>query len=95
MATKAKVMLQRVEAKDYRDVAAMIRAGADLARGLAAARALYGSAFQPSESLKAMVYFQGGDLTSVSRQDREILIESVAAVRALPDVPVISRMLTV
>jgi hypothetical protein len=32
MATKLKVMLQRVEAKDYRDIAAMIRAGAPGAR---------------------------------------------------------------
>lgn len=41
MATKLKVMLQRAEAKDYRDVAAMVNAGVSLARGLAeAARSL-------------------------------------------------------
>jgi Nucleotidyl transferase AbiEii toxin, Type IV TA system len=55
MATKLKTMLQRVEAKDYRDVAAMIDSGVALERGLAAARQLFGSSFQPSESLKAII----------------------------------------
>mgnify|MGYP002363224825 FL=1 len=36
MATKVKVVLQRAEAKDYRDVAAMIRCGTSLAAGSAA-----------------------------------------------------------
>ncbi len=61
MATKLKVILQRAEAKDYRDIAAMLAAGFPLIRGLGAARTMYGSAFQPSESLKAMVYFGDGD----------------------------------
>ena len=50
MATKLKVLLQRVESKDYRDVDAMIRAGVSLARGLASARALR-SATRSSPSL--------------------------------------------
>jgi len=37
MASKVKVVLQRAEAKDYRDVAAMVGAGVSLSRGLAAA----------------------------------------------------------
>ena len=37
MATKVKVVLQRAEAKDYRDVATMVRAGVSLASGLGAA----------------------------------------------------------
>ena len=40
MASKVKVILQRAEAKDYRDIATMVGAGVDLARGLAAARCL-------------------------------------------------------
>jgi hypothetical protein len=94
MATKAKVMLQRVEAKDYRDMAAMIRGGASLAKGLAAARALYGAAFQPSESLKAMVYFEGGDLSDLSLQDRQTLVEAASRVRDLPNLKILSRSLS-
>ncbi|MHB8253840.1 MAG: nucleotidyl transferase AbiEii/AbiGii toxin family protein [Acidiferrobacter sp.] len=38
MATNVKVVLQEAEAKDYRDIAVMIKAGVSLPRGLAAAR---------------------------------------------------------
>jgi len=93
MATKAKVILQRVEARDYRDIAAMIRAGVSLSIGLAAARALYGPAFQPSESLKAMVYFEGGDLNTLSAEDKETLIDAASRVRDLPKVQIAARNL--
>jgi len=86
MATKVKVVLQRVEAKDYRDVAAMTAAGVSLSRGLAAARVMFGPAFQPSEALKALTYFEDGDLETLSGEDRRRLIEAVRAVRDLPDV---------
>ena len=86
MATKVKVILQRIEAKDYQDIAAMIRFGINLSHGLAGARALYGPAFQPSESLKALVYFEGGDLHRLTQKDRTLLIEAASAVRALPTV---------
>ena len=86
MATKLKVLLQRVEAKDYRDIAAMVEAGVPLEKGLAGAAQMYGPAFQPSESLKAMVYFDGGDLGSLPQRDREILILASQRVRELPNV---------
>ncbi len=78
MATKVKVVLQRAEAKDYRDIAEMIRTGVSLPAGLAAARAFFGAAFQPSESLKAMVYFADGDLRPLSRADKETLVKAVS-----------------
>lgn len=93
MATKVKVVLQRVEAKDYRDVAAMVTSGVSLAKGLASARQLYGSAFQPSEALKALVYFEGGDLHKLCDPERQALIDAVAVVRELPDVTIASTSL--
>ncbi|NGZ60932.1 MAG: hypothetical protein CV081_10585 [Nitrospira sp. LK265] len=93
MATKLKVILQRIEAKDYQDIAAMIRAGADLSRGLAGARALYGTTFQPSESLKVLVYFEGGDLHRLTSEDRTLLIEVAASVRTLPAIEIRSHSL--
>ena len=93
MATKLKVILQRIEAKDYIDIAAMIEAGASLERGLAGARTLYGMAFQPSECLKALVYFEGGDLDRMPQTVRDVLIDAVREVRALPDVDLVSRQL--
>ena len=93
MATKVKVILQRVEARDYQDIAALVRANVSLSKGLASAGVMYGHDFQPSEALKAMVYFEGGDLQSLSRTDRETLIKAVSAVRDLPPVTIGSRSL--
>ena len=94
LATKVKVILQRIEAKDYRDLAAMLNAGANLSRGLAAARTLFGTEFQPSESLKAMVYFKGGDLHTLSQDEKNRIVEAVSAVRDLPEMPILSYELT-
>jgi hypothetical protein len=93
MATKVKVIRQRVEAKDYRDIAAMVKAGVSLSKGLAAASEMYGHTFQPSESLKAMVYFEGGDLHTLTQDEKETLIAAASAVRDLPHVEIVSREL--
>ena len=95
MATKVKVMLQRVEAKDYIDIAAMVKAGVSLAKGLAAARVMYGQNFQPSESLKAMVYFEGGDLATLTAETKNVLIAAASAVRDLPHVELLARDLAI
>jgi len=93
MATKLKVILQRAEAKDYRDIAAMIDANVSLPRGLASARRMYGTNFQPSESLKALVYFNDGDLNSLAIKERQTLIEAVKCVRELPEMKLSSKSL--
>jgi hypothetical protein len=94
MATKLKVVLQRAEAKDYRDIAAMLNAGVRLSRGLASACLLYGLNFQPSESLKALVYFNDGDLNTLSASEKSTLVDAVKAVRDLPDVTLLSTCLS-
>lgn len=84
MAMKLKVILQRIEAKDYKDIAAMLKAGVKLETGLALAKQLYGNNFQPSESLKAMVYFKGGDLETLLKEEKLLLIEAASQVTQLP-----------
>lgn len=84
MATKLKVLLQRAEAKDYRDVAAMLQAGVSLPRGLASAQLLFRPTFQPSESLKALTYFDDGDLGTLTAGERRILVDKARAVGPLP-----------
>lgn len=81
------------EAKDYRDIAAMVEAGVSLSAGLAAAREIFGTAFQPSESLKAMVYFEDGDLRTLTKDEKNTLVKAVSAVRELPQVSILSRQL--
>lgn len=93
MATKVKVVLQRAEAKDYRDVAAMVSAGVSLSRGLASARLLFGRNFQPSESLKALVYFNDGDLNTLTTDEKNTLVDAVKAIRDLPEVTLRSKHL--
>jgi Nucleotidyl transferase AbiEii toxin, Type IV TA system len=95
MATKVKVLLQRVEAKDYRDIAAMLEAGVALDRGLAIAQAMYGNQFQPAESLKAMTYFEGGDLNVLTDREKRTLIKAVSVVRELPSVNRVASELSV
>jgi predicted nucleotidyltransferase component of viral defense system len=94
MATKLKVILQRAEAKDYGDIAAMINQGVSLSKGLAAAREIFGPNFQPSESLKALTYFEDGDLSSLTQSQKEVLIQAAIAVRDLPIVEIQSKCLT-
>jgi hypothetical protein len=59
LAFKLAVVSQRVEVRDYQDIAAIIRSGVFLERGLGSAKAIYGSQFQPSETLKVLTYFEG------------------------------------
>ncbi|MCL2658145.1 MAG: nucleotidyl transferase AbiEii/AbiGii toxin family protein [Betaproteobacteria bacterium] len=94
MAAKVKVVLQRAEAKDYRDVAAMVNSGVSLSHGIASARLLYGPNFQPSESLKALVYFGDGDLKTLTAAEKKTLVDAVKAVRNLPDVTLRSKSLS-
>ncbi len=93
MATKLKVILQRAEAKDYKDIAAMIQDGVSLAKGLSSARAVFGLAFQPSESLKALTYFGDGDLATLAIAEKNILLAAVKAVGELPSVSILSKVL--
>ena len=94
MATKLKVVFQRVEAKDYFDIAAMIEADISLSEGLAAASLMFGMAFQPSESLKALTYFYGGDLHELTPQIQQTLIKAVNSVHQLPEAQIISSSLS-
>lgn len=93
MATKLKVILQRAEAKDYLDIHAMLAAGMELAEGLSAARALFGSTFQPSESLKALAFFGEGDLETLPLSVKRNLLLAASQVGELPGIDVVSRAL--
>lgn len=89
MATKLKVILQRSEWKDYHDIATMITAGVPVDEGLAAAELIYRPQFPPQIALRAMVYFEDGDLKRLSASDRKILIEAASSVRQIPSVSLI------
>ncbi len=79
--TQASVVQVRAEAKDYEDMDALIRIGKiSLPTALAAAQALYGRAFNPEVTLKALSFFDDGNLGDLP----EVLkLRLVAAVRAV------------
>ena len=77
--TKLKALLQRVEAKDYLDVAALLRAGVGLPDILGSSRALFGPAFNPMVARKALTYFEGGDLAQLTAETRALLSEAALA----------------
>ena len=86
LATKLKATLDRAEAKDYRDVAAMLSAGVSLERGLAAFAKMYGK--DPALVLRAIGYFKDGDLPALSKSDQAILRAARDGVTEIPEVAV-------
>ena len=93
LAHKLKVLLQRVEIKDYLDIDAILQNGLDLAEGCAGAQALF-TAFAPQECLKALTYFNDPVLETLSVPLRQRLIKAVAGVKSIPDVKVRSKTLS-
>jgi hypothetical protein len=86
-ATKIKVLLQRIEAKDYLDIAALLRARVPLATMLRAARTLFGTAFNPLVAQKTLGFFEGGDLGSLDPSTRELLARAALEDVELPPMP--------
>ena len=89
MAFKLKVLVQRIEKKDYLDIHVMIENGLSLQDGLSCAKALFGKAFQPSEALKTLTWFKGGDLADLSAEIKQSLIHAVNAVEEIPPAPLL------
>jgi hypothetical protein len=86
-ATKVKVVQDRAEAKDYLDINQLLLEGVGLDQALGAASAVFGPAFNPLPSLKALCYFEDGDLPSLPSEVRARLASAVNTVDAgrLPD----------
>lgn len=60
--TKAAVITQRAESKDYVDILALVESGISLASAMAAASAIYGPQYTPALTLKSLTHFGDGDL---------------------------------
>ena len=90
---KLKVLLQRVELKDYRDIAAMLRSGLPLERGLAAAGALFGNMFPPAEALRALGWFRDGDLRLLPEAGRATLLHAIQNAGPVRNLKILSRRL--
>jgi len=78
--TKAKVIIQRVEPKDYIDIhALMTKGGVPLANMLAAASVIFGPQVNPLDVLKAIAYHQDPSLAGLSEEVKRDLAKAVQA----------------
>ena len=79
--TKASVVQQRAEAKDYIDLDAILRDGRiDLPTALAAAQAIYGKQFNAQITLKALSFFDDGNLRRLPRAAKDYLAKAARTV---------------
>jgi hypothetical protein len=91
-AQKAKVVQQRATAKDYIDLATLLRSGITLERALGAAQMLFPE-LSPAVTLRALTFFEDGDLAQVPPQIRTELVAAVSSLRQIPLVPKIASSL--
>lgn len=79
--TKASVVQMRAEAKDYLDIDAVLTDGRiDLPTALASARAIYGESFNPLATLKALAYFDDGNVRRLPQAVKDRLVQAASAV---------------
>lgn len=84
LATKLKAILDRAEAKDYVDIAAMLSAGVPLERGLGGFVAMFKS--DATLPLRALGFFKDGDLPSLAEEHRAVLRAARDSVTTIPDI---------
>jgi len=65
LATKLSTITQRIEARDYVDIAALLRPGLSINEGVAALLALYGTQANALQSIKTLTWYRDGDLDRV------------------------------
>ena len=85
------VVQLRAEAKDYRDIDAILRDGRiDLPTALASAQVLYGPQFNPQIALKALSYFDEGNLRRLAKATKDRLAKAAREVD-LDRLPTLAR----
>lgn len=93
LATKLKAIMDRAEAKDYRDISVMLSAGVSLEKALGAFAKMYGK--DPGLPLRAMGFFKDGDLASLPKSDQDILRKARDRVSAIAEVIITRGTLTI
>jgi Nucleotidyl transferase AbiEii toxin, Type IV TA system len=86
LVTKLKAIMDRAEAKDYRDISVILSAGISLERSLGAFAKMYGK--DPGLPLRAMGFFRDGDLPSLPKSDQDILRKARDRVSEIPEVAI-------
>ncbi|MCC6847572.1 MAG: nucleotidyl transferase AbiEii/AbiGii toxin family protein [Deltaproteobacteria bacterium] len=86
LGTKLATVTQRIEARDYVDIAALLRTGLDINDGVAAMLALYGPQASGLQSVKTLTWFRDGGLdVSLSPEVKRLLEDAARSFR--PETP--------
>ena len=91
-AQKVKVVQQRAETKDYIDICTLLDNGVTLEKALGAAQCLYPE-FNPLVTLKALTFFNDGDLRTLPGSLQRRLVGAVSQVREIQLVEKMSNSL--
>jgi hypothetical protein len=82
LGTKLATVTQRIEARDYVDIAALLRSGLTINEGVAALLALYGPQASGMQSVKTLTWYRDGGLDeALSEEVKEILRAAALAFR--------------
>ena len=84
LALKLAVIHERLEAKDFLDIHALLKAGLSLSMGLSHLDALHPLMTNWAITLKTLIYFKGGDLPTLPAEVQRDLEEAVRQVRDVP-----------
>jgi Nucleotidyl transferase AbiEii toxin, Type IV TA system len=90
LTTKLKAILDRAEAKDYRDIAAMLATGVSLEKALGAFAKMYRR--DPGLPLRAMGFFNDGDLPSLPQADQKLLRAARDSVSEISEVKLLNGL---
>ena len=87
LASKLRTIWMRSQAKDFLDIDELLRQGVGLKNGLGAAYAVFGGEFNSHISLRALGYFNDGDLPSLPEPVKDRMVQAVNSVlgEALPE----------
>jgi hypothetical protein len=88
-ATKLKVLFQRIEVKDYQDIAALLASGNDLGLALSIAKEMYKPTFEPQQSLLALTCFDGADLNDLTSKEKNQIESSVRELYKRDQLPLV------
>ena len=89
-------ILQRVEAKDYIDIAFLLKSGLSLELGLSCVLSFWPHA-PIQEIVRALTYFQEGDFFELSEADKQMLINACSNIsyRNVARLPLDSHTLSI
>jgi predicted nucleotidyltransferase component of viral defense system len=84
IATKLNTIQARAEMKDYIDIDAILKTDISLSEGLACAVAIFGQAYDPETSIRALCSYRDGDLAQLPEKIKNRLTQIALDIKSIP-----------